>query len=87
MHDLFNVLQISVADFLMYEAVYCWGELEPELISTHENVKKYLERFEVRKQEFPAIFHAACVLVRFPDAYMSLFNVAGYPSNQQLHEI
>lgn len=42
--------QISVADFLFYEALYCWRELDPELISAYSNLEKYMERFEVSKQ-------------------------------------
>ncbi|RXG61510.1 Glutathione S-transferase class-mu 26 kDa isozyme 1 [Armadillidium vulgare] len=45
-NDWFLGKEISYVDFLFYESLYCIHELTPSSFDKHENLKKFMQRFE-----------------------------------------
>ncbi|KAB7496610.1 Glutathione S-transferase, partial [Armadillidium nasatum] len=45
-NDWFLGTNISYVDFFLYESLYCIHELTPSSFDKHENLKKFMQRFE-----------------------------------------
>ncbi|RXG72001.1 Glutathione S-transferase 2, partial [Armadillidium vulgare] len=45
-NDWFLGSSISYVDFFLYESLYCIHELTPSSFDKHENLKKFIQRFE-----------------------------------------